>query len=510
MSIILNWYDDSQELGIAKQDSYILRDDETLDIFLNLYLEPECVGTVIRIAPPTGGQYTVYIYENCSVNMSITDRAGEFSITLPFYFETDISSLGVGYDVEINQNGHVFKGWVITPPITRNGPVKTITLEGADYTAKTQKIIVTESYSSVAVSTIIDDLFQKYVPWATRNNISTISRPLTIRFPDVYLWDAMEQICELTGYNWYIDKNLDVNFFETANNINENTLSETSYKKGTASFTQDTSKLVNKLWVKGSKALSLPFTQNITVSGTTPINLYYTPRAGDTGITVTIGGVNKTLGIQNITTAGTKDFLINVAEKLLIPDLTTSGSGSITYRYEYPIKIYLEDEDSKASYGEFEDAITVDIDDASVAREVGTRYIEKYSKPVTIGSIEPFIGTYHCGELLKVELSALNIDEYLLIKSVSYESVVGLGLVNIKLSLENTQKDFTTIMKSMEKRLRKIESALFATDNETTIEKYKVVRDSIEYLKLTDDGTSYKVHDYVMAGANIVGGVFTI
>jgi hypothetical protein len=216
--------------------------------------------TTIKITPPNGVQETIEAYENCTVETSITERAGSFSVDLPFRFDEDVSRFVVGSDVQINQNGHIFRGWVIKPPVKRNGAVKVVTLVGSDYTAKTQKIVVTESYTDVAINDIVNDLFIKYVPWATRNNIKLNSRLLTIRFPDVYLWDAMEQICGLCGFEWFIDENLDINFFETANTVNENTISEdnNSYKRGTVNFALDSSKLVNKLWVKGAKGLSLP------------------------------------------------------------------------------------------------------------------------------------------------------------------------------------------------------------------------------------------------------------
>lgn len=467
------------------------------------------MGTVIKLTPPGGAQETVGAYESCNVNTSITERAGTFSLVLPFRANEDVSRFVVGTDVEITQNGHVFRGWVMKPPLQRNGAIKTLSLEGSDYTAKTQKIMVTESYTDTEVSDIVDDLFAKYVPWATRVNISSNSRPLTIRFPDVFLWDAMEQICQLCGFDWFIDENLDVNFFEVANTINSNVINEKSYKAGSASFDKDSSKLVNKLWVKGAKALSLPYEQAISVSGNTPIPLFYKPRAKDTGIIVEIGGVQKTLGIQYLDTAGTKDFLLNYQEKLLIPDLVTTGTGTVTYSYEYPVKILLENEESKAIYGLFEDVLVVDFDDKDIAREIGNRYLDKYSKPVTVGSIDPISGIYHCGELVKVEISSFGINEYLVVKSVSYESVRGEGKVNIKLTLENTQKDLGDIIKTMEKRLRKLESALFGQED-ATVEQYKTFKDVVASPQLQDNGLTYTLHDYLVCGPNIIGGVFRI
>ena len=140
--------------------------------------------------------------------------------------------------------------------------------------------------------------------------------------------------------------------------------------------------------MKGGKATSDPYTQSITVSGTTPIPLFYTPRAPNgTSVTVLISGVNKTVGIQNIDKVGTRDFLLNAAEKLLVPDLCATGTGSITYSYEYPIKLLLENLESQDKYGLFEDVLKVETDDKILAHEQGEQYLAKYSNPVVTGSI---------------------------------------------------------------------------------------------------------------------------
>ena len=122
---------------------------------------------------------------------------------------------------------------------------------------------------------------------------------------------------------------LALHFFPQGSRFNPVVIGPMSYKKGTANLVPDSKKMVNRLWVKGGKAISELYTQNITV-GSEPIQLDYSPR---TPITVTIGGAEKTLGIQHINKAGTCDFLVNANEKLLIPDLVTSGSGTINYKY---------------------------------------------------------------------------------------------------------------------------------------------------------------------------------
>jgi hypothetical protein len=232
----------------------------------------------------------------------------------------------------------------------------------------------------------------------------------------------------------------------------------------------DSSRLVNRLWVKGGKAISDDFTQPITVNGTDPIPLYYTPRATTEGVIVVINGQPKTVGIQNLHESGQFDFLLNYSEKLLVPDLTTSGSGTITYRYEYPIKILLEDPESQERYGVFEDVLTVETTDRQVAREIGLRYLYKYNNPVMTGTIEPFGGVYHPGELVKVEIPELGVDEYLKIVSVEYTTTLPENYVRRRLSLESPGRDVTNILKEFDRRLRNLEKETYGDDE--TVERY--------------------------------------
>lgn len=259
---------------------------------------------------------------------------------------------------------------------------------------------------------------------------------------------------------------LAVHFFPQGTRVNPAVIGPLSYKKGTAKLVPDCKNFVNKLWVKGGKAISELYTQNITV-GIEPIPLDYSPR---TPITVTIGGVVKTLGIQHITPEGTTDFLLNTNEKLLIPDLVTTGTGTITYKYEYPIKILLEDPVSQSQHGVFEDILNVKTNDKDLALELGYKYLFKYSQPVICGSISPISGQYRAGELIKMELPLLNINQYLKIQEVTYTSVSSTE-IDISLTLESPEKDVSNILKNLRQRLEKLEKETYK-DDEGPIEKY--------------------------------------
>lgn len=272
-----------------------------------------------------------------------------------------------------------------------------------------------------------------------------------------------------------------VHFFPSGSRVSRYVLSPGTYKKGSSSLTPNSSKLVNKLWVKGGKALSDLYTQSVTV-GTAPIPLHYSPREP---VTVIVDGAQKTLGIQNIHEPGTYDFLLNAAEKLLVPDLCISGNGSISYRYNYPIKLLLDEPISQGQYGEFEDIIRVDTDDKDLALELGLRHLYKYNQPVISGSIEPFSGTYKSGEYILVQIPDLNINTYLEIKEVAYDSVPGHARVNIKLQLESPERDVSQVLKDLAQRLGALEKSTLR-DEEGPLEKYIAKTDIWEWAEIAE------------------------
>lgn len=163
------------------------------------------MGTTIKMTPPGGVQQTIKTFDTCQTKVSTTDLAGSFSLALPAFDNFLIDAFPVGSDVEITQDDCLFRGWVIKPPKSLNNKVRLLNIEGATYTARTQKIIVTESYTDMAISDIVTDLFIKYVPWVELLNVMSCPKKITIKFSDAYLWDAMEQLCQISGFDWFID-----------------------------------------------------------------------------------------------------------------------------------------------------------------------------------------------------------------------------------------------------------------------------------------------------------------
>jgi hypothetical protein len=162
------------------------------------------MATTIKIIPPQGMEQEIRVWEKCTVRMSATSKVGSFSLVIPDNDGALVDAFPVGSDVSIVQNGHIFRGWIMNPAKRLDGRVKWISIEGICYTGRTQKIVVTEAYTNEKISDIVTDLFAKYMPWVDRVGIIECDKMVSIKFNDEFLFDCMEQLANLAGYEWSI------------------------------------------------------------------------------------------------------------------------------------------------------------------------------------------------------------------------------------------------------------------------------------------------------------------
>lgn len=161
--------------------------------------------TVIELTPPGGSTDTLQTFTKCSVTLSATGRTGSFSLTL-ISLDNIFDKYVVGTDVRITLDDNVYRGWVLNNSKQKSDSIKYVQLSGMCYTGKTQKLIITESYINETISEIVTDLCEKYIPGFNRESIYPCAKTLTIKFNEVFLFDALEQLATLAGYDWYIDE----------------------------------------------------------------------------------------------------------------------------------------------------------------------------------------------------------------------------------------------------------------------------------------------------------------
>ena len=116
-----------------------------------------------------------------------------------------------------------FKGYIqqIMPKILNGRNV--LSLTGYQVAGKLMDTLITKSYSNTAISTILTELIVDYAPDFTTTNVATCSTTATINWVNKSLWDCILNLVTLSGYDFYVDNDSDLHFFESGSveNIDE-------------------------------------------------------------------------------------------------------------------------------------------------------------------------------------------------------------------------------------------------------------------------------------------------
>jgi len=132
------------------------------------------------------------------------------------------------------------------------------------------------------VSYLLRAFLSYYVPEYTQNNINTTSTNITYNVYQKPLLDVIQELCEASGFDFYVDANLDCHFFQSGSV--KNTTEAVVHDMNVFSvddFADDYSQIKNVVKVEGNEIDSLP--------------LIYT--AKDTGSNY---GINSPLGTREL------------------------------------------------------------------------------------------------------------------------------------------------------------------------------------------------------------------
>ncbi|GAB4275127.1 XkdQ/YqbQ family protein [Thermincola ferriacetica] len=389
--------------------------------------------TIITITNPAGTDtHTFKAFKDCNVQDAATSRISSFRFTVEAFDSSFVDRFPKGSDVQIWQGWGdnpqmTMRGWLNVPGKMLDARTRITEFSGVDYTGKLQYIIVTESYDGQTIDYIVKDLIEKYAPWASTTKVQATSTTIKKKFNREYLFEALEFLASIEGWEFYIDTDLDLNFFDPVTRINQVTLSQAkaNYRRGSAQFTEDP-RIINKLYVRGGMGFSEPYTETFKGDGARRIfGLAYKPY----NVTVKLNGVDESaagnVGINNIDSG--KKFYINYQEKFIKHDsgqpvLQSTDTLDITYQYEYPILILLEDKISQVKYGVFEDKLDVQSDDKDLVKLKGMQHLAKYSNPLPTGSIEPLEGLFRAGELVHIDIPDLKVNGNYKISQVTHSS----------------------------------------------------------------------------------------
>ena len=379
-------------------------------------------------------------------------------------------------------------------------------VSGTDFRKRLNRKLAIETYSAEYAGDIIKDLIDSYYAGEfTYDDVLTGDLITTISFNYKPVADCIAELAKLIGYDWYVDYNKGIHFFSSDTNAAPYQLDETSvtghYKD--LKIAVDKSQLRNRIFIRGGYYSSNLYTDEQVADGkATGFLLQYPPKSP---ITVYVGGIAKTCGIDNIDTTGF-DFVVNYKEKLIKNlDLATLGATTVLkVTYTYDIEVLTQDDDftSQAAVaaveendGIYEFVITDDtINSLQLAHDRAWSELNRYSSAVISGSFLTDQYGYQAGQLLTLDMPTWEYQKDYLIQKVTAQ-MRNDGKLFYNISFATSTKGLTEFLKALWEQGTKV----IVRENET-IHDLGVFTESM-VLSETIDYTTEHISTYVYNNA---------
>lgn len=301
-----------------------------------------------------------------------------------------------------------------------------------------RNLLAAKVYDNELAGDIIKDLLTTFAPSEGYTTTNVQDGPNITRAVFNYqpVLTCIEEIAELTGYNFYVDCNKDVHFIPRQEMTAPVTMTDAAKNHISLLIERSHENYRNSQVIRAGRDITDNITENFAGDGdrTTFTTAYPLAEAP----TITVNTVSKTVGIRGIDTG--KDWYWNSDDKEITQDdggsvLTTSDTLSITYKGFFPLIVIADDpaeiasratiEGGSGKYEEVTDDQRINVLDLAVDRAEGLlrrhgEILEKLSITTNSAGLRP-------GQLLTINLTNYGINDEYMIDSVSGQEIEGLG-----------------------------------------------------------------------------------
>lgn len=339
----------------------------------------------------------------------------------------------------------LFGGYIVGISLSsvKDDGVVMASVECVDYVRLLDRNLVTKAYTDQTDAEIIEDIITTFCPGfgiTTTNVIEGVTID-QINFNYIQPSQALRRIADLTGRNWYIDYSKDIHYFPLTTDPAPFNISSSSSAYFDLNISKDASQIKNRVYVRGGSSLSDSTTHEQKGDG---VKRQFLLPDKPHDVSVTVNGVSKTLGIKNIDTSGF-DYYLNFQEKYVEQDsgavvLGTGDTLAVTYTYDIPVLVAVEDTASIASNGQKEFAIFDNsIKTQQAARDRASAELTDYANNLIEGSFKTYTTGFVSGQYITINLSAYGINaDYIITKVVAISFGAGNYVYEISIASAKT------------------------------------------------------------------------
>jgi len=345
-----------------------------------------------------------------------------------------------GEEVIVEQDGiRYFAGIIVKVELDRTFADKTIKVwwvDCDDYTALLDRRLVVETYENTPADEIFRDIVAKYCPGFTTTGVQSGAPTVEyIVFDYLRPSECFRQLCDYVGWHWQPSYDKDLQFFSALATPAPMVL-EPGGRFVYGKHTIDTQGLRNRIYVRGGTYLSDLQNPAYEVKVDGVARTWVLPHKPH-NISISVGGVAQTCGIENIHEESLYDFLMNYEEKFVrcSSGTATPAAGttlSFAYKFNIDVITIVEDIVSQQAVaavqggdGVYEHVI---IDDSLTAIEaaeaIGNADLREHANPRVKGSFTTEVEGWQPGQLVEINLPDRGVVGTYLVQKVTLSPVV--------------------------------------------------------------------------------------
>jgi len=324
----------------------------------------------------------------------------------------------MGASIELYEDAvKIFKGTITE----RHDKVIGGILLGYDYICKDlthdlDRKLVVKAYESMTAGDIIKNIIDTFTTGFTYANIPAVTPTLgTVKFNYEQPSKAIQKICDLINYDWYVDYNGDIHLFDSSTSVAPYTIDDTSgnLEWRTLKFDRNIIELKNSVIIRGGEytapIIEAEVVDKYIADGTQRV---FTQIYRYSNYTVKKNGTTLTVGIDNIDDEASFDCLYNYSEKALkFPDASKPIATDVIKIWgdaHIPLITKVRDQISIAAYGTYEHIeVKKDINSKAEAKSYCKTLLKKWAEGASEGSFKSVKTGWATGQQVTINSTIL-------------------------------------------------------------------------------------------------------
>ena len=339
----------------------------------------------------------------------------------------------LGQEVVITDSGTKIFGGIITEIESKPSAYKLIrhSIRCQDYTRLLDRKLVPDTYENTTINDILADFKSKYMPSDfTINNVDASITVDYISFNYRPLAKCLDDLADMTNYDWYVDYNKDVHFFAKNTQIAPFNLADDdgSYDYNSLIIRNDNTQVRNTVIVRGGEYLAAQTTFELVADGTE--NTFHT-RYKFSDFEASLTGQALNVGIYALHSPDDYDALHDFSQKLLVfkddDKPSVDNHLKMSGKPHLPVIVKVRNTEHIASMISVEGGSGVYeylIEDKTIktkegARQLGKAEIEAYGRTLSEGEFVTETSGLYAGQKITIVSASRGINQDFIINRVT-------------------------------------------------------------------------------------------